>query len=361
MRAGVNDTRGYVSELLSKAISKGALDADLTKEDREKLLPFLKTYGDLDENGAFTGTIRSGFATLPGAADQIGSAKAPVPLKSLLANPQLGQTLFEDNVYMQATMFQPVGGMDRIPAGFERALKSPLIRNAVVTEIRTPSPNTVRVAWKDRLTGKTAHAEADYLVCTLPLPVLAKIPNDFDKPVKAAIEGCAYDHSNKVGFESDRFWEKRQIYGGISWVGGDTSLVWYPSHGMHSDRGTLLGCYASGPRAAAFAKRPLAEQMAIARAAIGRVHPEAEGKLAHGVVVNWSKIPFNLGPWPRWSDRGNEAANTAPGYTLLNQPHGRVFFCGAHLSQMPGWQEGACYSAHRTVAAIAERSKAMAA
>ncbi|CAN5160856.1 hypothetical protein BH09PSE2_BH09PSE2_24990 [soil metagenome] len=66
MRAGVNDTRGYVSELLSKAISKGALDAELSKEDREKLLPFLKTYGDLDEKGGFTGTIRSGFATLPG-------------------------------------------------------------------------------------------------------------------------------------------------------------------------------------------------------------------------------------------------------------------------------------------------------
>ncbi|CAN5160864.1 hypothetical protein BH09PSE2_BH09PSE2_25000 [soil metagenome] len=294
----------------------------------------------------------------------MGSAKEPVTLKALLANPQLGQTLFEDNVYMQATMFQPVGGMDRIPAGFERALKSPLIKNAEVTEIRIPSPDTVRVAWRDRTTGKVSHAEADYLVCTLPLPVLAKIPSDFDKPVKAAIEGCAYDHSNKVGFESDRFWEKRQIYGGISWVGGDTSLIWYPSHGMHGDRGTLLGCYSSGPRAAAFAKRPLPEQMAIAKAAIGRVHPEAVDRLGHGVVVNWSKIPFNLGPWPRWNrdERGGgEAAITAPGYTLLNQPHGRVFFCGAHLSQMPGWQEGACYSAHRTVAAIAERSKVMAA
>ena len=36
----------------------------------------------------------------------------------------------EEGLEMQATMFQPVGGMDRIPAGFKRAIRSPIIENA---------------------------------------------------------------------------------------------------------------------------------------------------------------------------------------------------------------------------------------
>ncbi len=45
-------------------------------------------------------------------------------------------SLFEENIEMQATMFQPVGGMDQIPMGFQRAIKSPILRQAEVTSIR---------------------------------------------------------------------------------------------------------------------------------------------------------------------------------------------------------------------------------
>ncbi len=48
LRQAVNDTRGHLSELLAKAIDKGALDDDLSIEDKAKLGPFLKAYGDLD-------------------------------------------------------------------------------------------------------------------------------------------------------------------------------------------------------------------------------------------------------------------------------------------------------------------------
>jgi monoamine oxidase len=40
--------RGYISELLAKAINQNAINASLTTEDKEKLIEFLKTYGDLD-------------------------------------------------------------------------------------------------------------------------------------------------------------------------------------------------------------------------------------------------------------------------------------------------------------------------
>src|SRR5271154_3528024 len=41
-RQMVNDTRGHVSELLAKSINQGALDQEVTKEDKERMLEFLR-------------------------------------------------------------------------------------------------------------------------------------------------------------------------------------------------------------------------------------------------------------------------------------------------------------------------------
>jgi len=359
LRQGVNDTRGHVSELLAKAINKGALDAELTLADKEKLLPFLRAYGDLSEDMSFQGTERSGFAQAPGAADQFSQRRPPVPLRDLLANPQLRATLFEDNINMQATMFQPVGGMDQIVAGFERAITSPILRTAQVSRIARTSDG-VQVAYR-QAGGAEQVLAADFAIITIPLAILAGIPSDFSAPVKAAVASVPNAYSNKIGFEAPRFWEAAQIFGGISWVGGDTSLIWYPSNGLHTERGMLLACYGSGPGAKAFADLPMETQIAAARAAVGRVHPGHEGDLAKPVVVNWSKIPHNLGPWPDWEGHGGQEGHMdMPAYRLLNQPDGPFHFTGAHLSQMPGWQEGAVLSAHRTIKALAAQTKSAA-
>lgn len=356
MRQGVNDTRGYVSELLAKAISRGALDQDLTAEDRERLMPFLRRYGDLDGEMRFKGTQRSGLAVRPGAADQFAVARPPLPLKELLANDQLGSTVFEDQIDMQATMFQPVGGMDRIAVAFQRAIASPLVLGAEVLEIRD-GERGVSVVYRHRPSGAVATLSADYAICTMPLNVLAKVKTNFPADLQKAIASVPGDYSNKIGFETPRFWEAQRIYGGISFVGGETNLIWYPSGVQKQPTSVLLACYGSGASARTFAARPLAEQIAMAKAAVGRVHPGREADLARGVVVNWSKIPFNLGPWPAYGGRGGQEGHmNDPAYVLLNKaPKGRVFFAGAHLSQTPGWQEGAVFSAWRTAAMLADR------
>lgn len=363
MRTAINDMRGRIAELLAKSLNQGTLDQAISAADKEKLLPFLKAYGDLDDKGAFQGTERSGFGVAPGAGVTFASAGNALPLEQLLANERLPMTLFEDNLYMQATMFEPVGGMDRIHAGFDRALRRPAVRNAEVTRIRQ-SPKEVEVVYRDRVTGGTDTLTGDYLVCTIPFPVLARIDSDFAKPYARAINDVVYDFSNKVAFESPRFWEKEQIYGGISFVGGPTSLVWYPSAGLHSERGMLLACYSSGKNAADFQQRPLAEQIAFARGVVDRLHPGHGSDLMNGLVVNWNKVPFSLGPWPNWnagSANGRQEGHIdTPVYRMLNRPDRRVYFAGAALSQTPGWQEGGIQSAHATVTALASRISAQA-
>ncbi len=356
MRQGVHDLRGHISELLAKAVNKGALDQELTADDRARLLPFLKLYGDLAPDMTFKGSERAGYSQLPGAAAQQAIGREPLPFHELLDNAQVATSWYDESPYLQATMFQPVGGMDQIPAAFGRAIRSPVIRNAEVIQIRQDERG-VQVTWRDRRTGKTAVAQADFSIITLPLVVLAKIDTNFAPEVTGAIAAVHYDHSNKVGFEAPRFWERQQIYGGLSFVGGETNLVWYPSAGLHTERGMLLACYASGAPARAFAARPIAEQIEMARRAVETLHPGHGQDLQTPAVVNWSKIPFNLGPWPNYSGRGvaEEGHIDHPSHRLLNAPQGRVYFSGAHLSQMPGWQEGAVFSAHRTISLLADR------
>src|SRR6516165_2105670 len=70
MRQAHNDVRGEISELLGKAISRGALDEELTARDKERMLAFLKTYGDLSPDLVFRGSTRSGYRNLPGAGGE---------------------------------------------------------------------------------------------------------------------------------------------------------------------------------------------------------------------------------------------------------------------------------------------------
>jgi monoamine oxidase len=183
------------------------------------------------------------------------------------------------------------------------------------------------------------------------LPVLAKIDTDFSARVKQAIAGAQYDHSAKVAFESPRFWEAEQIYGGLSFGDAATGAVWYPSSGYQSARGIILGAYVSGKPGAAFEALPVSKQIEMARNAIDKLHPGHGVDLSAPVAVDWNKIPYNLGPWIHWRNSGSDA----DAYRLLNQPEGRVYFSGAHLSQLPSWQEGAVLAAHRTIELIASR------
>jgi monoamine oxidase len=109
----------------------------------------------------------------------------------------------------------------------------------------------------------------------------------------------------------------------------------------------------AGKPAEAFEAVPVSKQIDMARSAIDKLHPGHAGDLGAAVAVDWSKIPYNLGPWIHWKDSDSDPDPEA--YRLLNQPQGRVYFSGAHLSQLPSWQEGAVLAAHRTIELIASR------
>ncbi|MDF2115495.1 flavin monoamine oxidase family protein [Roseiarcaceae bacterium H3SJ34-1] len=346
MRQAINDTRGEIAELLGKAIDRGALDQELTAHDKERMMDFLRRYGDLTPDRAYRGSERAGLKTLPGAGTQAASARDPVPLGKLLDMDMWSAMLFEEGFNFQATMFQPIGGMDQIPMAFARKLKQIVQLNSVVTAIMRKGEG-VAVSYRNAQSGKSKQIEADYCLITIPLKVLAGIENDFSPDYRSAIAGVEYGNAIKIAWESKRFWEsKDHIYGGISWVAGPTSLVWYPSDRFFSETGILLGAYTTRGGDEAFMAKPLADQFDESRRMIEGLHPGHGADLQKPMGIAWSKVPYSLGISARY--RNYQDAS----YVRLSDPDGPFYFAGEHLSQLGAWQEGAVLSAQRTIAMI---------
>ena len=352
IRQAVNDSRGHFSELLAKAVNRHALDQELSLEDRSNLLSFLKTWGDLSDKLEYVGSARSGYKVWPGAGDQLAQKKDPLPLQTLL-NPALTTALMIDEYpEFSPTMFQPVGGMDRIPKAFARHLKAALRLNAEVRSI-TNHPDFVEVAYLDRRSGHEQKIRADYLISALPLPLLAKIDSNLAAPVRQAIAIVQFGYANKVAWQSRRFWESDyQIYGGLSFINQEASGLWYPSGGFNQAQGVLVAAYNNGETARKFGEKSLDQQIAISRQAVELLHPGHSHELRKPLAIAWAKIPYNLGPWIN-----HEVAE--PDYSLLNQPQGRVYLTSDGLahSGVGIWQEAAAGAARRVVRNLFERAQ----
>ncbi len=377
-RQAVNDTRGHVSELLMKCVNAGALDTEVGKEDRERMLAFLRQYGSLDSAGKYAGGDRAGYKVLPGAGDQVGVPSDPIDMHTLLDESFWSGVLFEETFDMQATMFQPVGGMDRIPFAFGKALGDVVQYNSPVTEIRKTAKG-VRVGYTQGGAAKTI--EADFCICAMPLTILKKTPNDFAAPFKKVIDECVYVNAYKVAWESRRFWEQDyNVYGGLEFVMAGCSPIWFPSANMFADRGVLVSGYVDETNLQfPFRDLPLEGKFAESRKSIERLHPGHGKELEKPMYVGWKHIPYNEGSWirsylanatgapgtgvaPSTGGPANERraqGATNPGYETLIQADGPIYFAGDHCSHIVGWQEGAALSSLRAIGMINEKVKAL--
>jgi monoamine oxidase len=352
-RQAINDTRGHVAELLAKCIKQNALDQELSSEDRERMIEFLKQYGDLKGDLKYQGSLRAGASQLPGAGPVTEELRVPLDMHALLDAGFWRGMMFEESLDMQATMFQPVGGMDRIPYAFAKSLGGMVEYNAPVKEIRKTTSGVKIVYAKG---GATKVLEADYCICAMPITILKSIPNDFSPRINTAIRNTAYGDGYKVGWESKRFWETDfNIYGGISWVmSGPVGLVWYPSARMATPTGVVVSGYATESNSD-FGKLPNVEaKLAASRAAVEKLHPGYGKYLTKPIYVNWAKIPENLGSWV---DRGTNGEYHEGPYKEFCTPDDRFYFAGDHCAHVGAWQEGAALSAHRALTMIGERVK----
>ncbi len=355
-RQVIHDTRGYLAELLSKAVNKHTLDDELCKEDSARLLDFLHGFGDLNANGKYVGTTRAGFTTPRGAGPAQSALHDPLKLTELLAADFSKGEFYEEQIDWQATMFQPIGGMDRIPYAFAKSLGTLIHYDCPVTEITT-GDSSVTVAYSKSGTPQTL--TADFCICTVPIAVLAKTKNNFSPETQKAFTGMPMTAQYKIAWESPRFWEKENnIYGGISFLDNTVDLVWYPTDKMFSPTGVLIAGFNLESEdltnnLTPFGTLPSTQaKLDASRAAVEKLHPGRSHLLTKPVYVSWSKIPYSLGAYAN-----NRHTVCDEAYAQLNKPEGRTYFAGDYLSHLVAWQEGAVLSSHYTIERIAREMR----
>lgn len=346
-REAVTDMRGYISELLAKAINQDALNADLTTEDKARMVEFLRTFGGLNPELFYRGSSRRGFTVPQGAGPQSGSVADPYDLSALIQLGFANYEVFEWTYDQQMTMFQPVGGVDQIAKAFESRVGERIAFQSEVKEIRK-TPNGVRIVYTDQ-SGNMLEAIGDYCICTIPLTVLRSIPSDFSPEMQEAIAGVAYYVFGKSGLQFNRrFWEEDEdIFGGITWTNQTINQIWYPSYGYLSNKGVLNSAYnyASDDfyfedNAATIGNLPSDQRISLVLEQCSKIHPQCRDHFENGVHVFWPKIPYNLGAWAKYTPQTRQQY-----YPRLNEPDGNIYLAGEHLSYFTGWMAGALESA----------------
>lgn len=360
-----NDTRGWISELLAKAVIKGSLDAELSqkKTDKDQFLSLLTVFGDIhpDDKYDYLGSSRSGYRVQPGI-ESCGRLLKPLRLADLVTSGFWNDRFYQAEEYeWQPTLFQPVGGMDQIwrygflqrsPVGNFVHYNKEVTHVENVTEEGKPK---VKVAFRQVgvLSGPESSITADWCISTIPMPILAKIirDNNFSKPYKDAVAGVKFAPTVKVGWQTNsRFWETRdEMYGGISYTTDPITQMWYPSWAYFRQKGILTGAYNYDRNAIRFGEYSLEKRLDEAMKGGMKLHPDFDKHVPKelGLSIAWQNVPYQLGGW---ADDWSCDTKIPP---VLLKAEGRFWAAGDQLSYWSGWQEGAVRSAHHVITGIA--------
>ncbi|WP_246083546.1 flavin monoamine oxidase family protein [Nonomuraea diastatica] len=338
------DMYGYVAEMLAKATNGGALDKAITKDDQERLLDFLRRFGDLGPRLEYEGSSRRGFTKFP-AIDGGVILDAPGSLHQILAA-GTGRAITNNFGFDQATpMFQPVGGMDAIVTRLVEAVgEDTITTGAKVTKITTLDDG-VEVVW----TGGSV--KADYCIATLPPHILAKIPHNLGAQVTTALKTPVPVAAGKIGLEYGRRWWELEdhIYGGVTETDLDITHIWYPSHDYHAERGLLVGYYNAERDAELYGALTPDDRRRRALTQGKKIHGEKyRQNLLSSVSIAWERQEHIQGGWVRWPSFDSS-------FTFLQRPAGRVYFAGDWLTHLIAWQAGAMESARSVVTLLHQR------
>ncbi|MCC5885350.1 MAG: flavin monoamine oxidase family protein [Gammaproteobacteria bacterium] len=350
-REFITDARGFVSELLAKSVFSERLSQPFDAPDAERLLDFIRAYGDLDSNHFYRGSSRAGYRQ--GGFIVPGERKQPLDFTALLHSDFWRyQMHWAESNDQAATMMQPVGGMDAIIDAFMGRVGRLVTLNAIVRRIHLEHQG-VRVAYA--VNGQEQRLRADYCINSIPTHLTAGLDHNFPRDYVAALRVVERGKLFKIGLQAkERFWEAERIYGGISWTNQDITQIWYPPGGFHSPKGILLGAYTFGDAGGEkFANMTPAQRIDVAIEQGERLHPGYRGYIENGVSVPWHRMNHMLGCSARWRPEDRRLH-----YARLQQPVGAHYMVGDQISYHPGWQEGAVRSAHFALADIDRRVQA---
>lgn len=352
IREAKTDLRGYTAELLAKVADQGALDAELTAEDRERLLAFLRYEGGLSSDMVYNGHSRRGYETWPGGGTNEGVVGDPHDRGDLFAA-EFGSLFHRANEALyQTQMYAPVGGMDRISEGFVKKVGHCIQYDCEVKEIRHANPG-VRIVYEHD--GESHEETADYCVCSLPPPIMRRLQTDLTPQLRNVINVVPFQNSGKIGIQfKRRFWEEDdRIFGGVSWTTLPNAEVWYPHYDFFAPKGVVTGYYVFGPTSDRLGRMNPEDRLAFAMEHGEKMHPQYREEFDNAVSFNWSTVPWIegcLAHFPR--------AMIRTFYPFLIRPEREFYIASDWASHLGGWQAGSFESARLAVKDIHTRATA---
>jgi monoamine oxidase len=349
-REYLNDSRGFVAELMAKSIRKEDLTGPMTAADWEQLREYIRQFGELDPQFRYLGTSRAGLASHDYTMPDV--LKKPLSPSELMKSRFMFIMSFGETDDQAAMMMEPVGGMDRIVSGFMKKMGHLVQLDSQVQRIRLKERG-VEVTY--RRSGEYVTTRADYVLNCIPLQLLAGIDHNLPREQAAGFTVVPRGKLFKIGLQmKERFWEKEGIFGGISWTMQDIQQIWYPAHGIHRRKGVVLSAYTFNPLAGEkFARLPPAERIRLAVEQGSKIHPDYARYVENGVTIAWHQMNHMLGCAAQWDE-----ALYKQWFSTLQKPSGSHYLMGDQVSYHPGWQEGAIASAHFAIADIDARERA---
>jgi monoamine oxidase len=251
-------------------------------------------------------------------------------------------------------IYRVVGGADRIAAALAEPLSD---RLKLSTELVAISQRGARVRATLRHRRQAHQFTCDYLVCTLPAPILRRVPITPALPAQQhdAIATLKYGRATKSLLQfSSRFWRvprKPSAYGSALPFGA----VW---DGNEEQRGkpAILALLAGGGASdwtIGLVGREGAAGLAKHLAWLG----SSRAQLLHAHHVSWELDPFARGGYAFFDPSFPPARRS-----WLAQPSGRLFFAGEHTSlRWQGYMTGAVESGRRAAAEVAATHALLAA
>jgi monoamine oxidase len=337
------DMIGYTCELMAKVVDEGALDMPLSAQDKERFVSFLVSEGYLDSADR---AYKKNAARGPGD---------PHDFKALLQSGFAGRIRSVLDGTGQAPMFQPIGGMNEFPRGFQRKLGDTIKFGSEIVSIRQSSTG-VKVAYKNVKTGAMTELAADYCVSCLPLSIVRTLDVDLAPETMAAAKATPYSPSAKMGLQMKRrFWEEDdRIFGGHLYSNLPFGDFAYPSTGYFGDKGVLLGFYGNG-QMSDVVNMPVAKRIEHVLTHASKVHPQIRAEYENAYCIFWEKMPYSVGAFAGGGGGGGGADRVA----TLGKPDNRVYLGCAAVSGNGAWMEGAVAAAWKQVKALHERVMAV--
>lgn len=337
--------RGGISELLAKSVLDGGLSDFISVEEVPEYLALLAQFGDLSSDFTFRSSTRSGLVGNTGIMTP-AIAVDPIPLKDIIKTDFYSQYKLHLSEYLdqQASMVQPTGGMDQIAYALAKATDASTEYSVVVTAAKRRGKKAVVEYEKE---GRKHSIAADAVVVATPPNLALRMENDFSEGVASGLRRQQLSRPAKVAFQSERFWETEDnIFGGFSYTDQDITLLWYPSNGIGTKEGVVVGAYSAGVfPSETFGDLPVQERLRLSLEQGEMIHRRYSRRVQRGITRAWARTPFSEGGW----------SLVAPHDALL-VADGPFVFAGDYISRMPGWMEGAVGSAHHALSLISAKA-----